>query len=141
MTGVLAASTILSFVLDWSPNHLLNPSWRPHPRFLGALLLSLLAGASAMGIWLLWRKSSESQPAIRAAALLSLAFSTPLFYITSVVPGSTSWAGAIEHDPRLTGGLVTPNLVVASAFVLLNMAGLWLSLVAQGTRDRSGLLR
>ena len=42
MTVVLTLSTVLSFVLDWSPNHLLNPLWHPHARFHGALLLFLL---------------------------------------------------------------------------------------------------
>jgi len=127
MTLVLAATTILSFVLDWSSNHLLNPLWHPHARFHGALLLFMLAGVSAAGSWLLWRKSTEPDVAIRMAAFVSLSFWTPLFYITSVVPGSTSWAGRPDTDPRLTGSFVTPNLVVAAAFVLLNVIGIWLS--------------
>ena len=127
LTVVLAATAILSFVLDWSPNHLLNPLWHPHARFHGALLLFLLAGVCGTALWLLWRKSSEPEIAVRAAALLSLAFWTPLFYITSVLPGSTSWAGAPEADPRLRGSLVTPNLIVAAVFVLVSGAGLLLS--------------
>jgi hypothetical protein len=127
MTIVLALSTVLSFVLDWSPNHLLNPLWHPHARFHGALLLFLLAGVSATSIWLLWRRSSEPEIALRAAAIVSLSFWTPLFYITSLLAGSTSWAGAPEKDPRLTGSLVTPNMLVAVLFVLLSVVGLWLS--------------
>src|SRR4051812_8503205 len=128
LTFVLAATAILSFVLDWSPNHLLNPLWHPHARFHGALLLFLLAGVSGTAIWLLWRKSSEPEIALRAAAFLSLSFWTPLFYITSVLPGSTSWAGAAGADPRLRGSLVTPNLIVAAVFVLITVAGFVLSL-------------
>src|SRR5947209_8608184 len=127
MTFVLLGGSLLSFLLDWSPNHLLNPLWHPHARFHGALLLFMLAGVSATGIWLLWRKSKEPEVAVRAAALLSLSFWTPLFYITSVLPNSTSWAGAAESDPRLRGSLVTPNLEVAALFVLLNCAALVLS--------------
>ena len=127
LTAVLAVSAIASFALDWSSNHLLNPLWHPHARFHGALLLFMLAGVSATGIWLLWRKSKEPEVAVRAAALLSLSFWTPLFYITSVLPNSTSWAGAAESDPRLRGSLVTPNLEVAALFVLLNCAALVLS--------------
>ncbi len=133
MTLVLAATAIASFVLDWSPNHLLNPLWHPHARFHGALLLFMLAGVAGTGIWLLWRKSSEPEVALRAAALLSLSFWTPLFYITSLLPGSTSWAGRPEADPRLSGSLVTPNLIVALFFVLFSVAGLWLSR-RRGTR-------
>jgi hypothetical protein len=93
----------------------------------------MLAGVSGTAIWLLWRRSGEPRVALRAAALLSLSFWTPLFYITSVLPGSTSWAGAAESDPRLRGSLVTPNLLVAAAFVLLTVTGLLLSF----TRERS----
>src|ERR1051326_8846923 len=107
VTAVLAATTVVSFVLDWSPNHLLNPLWHPHARFHGALLLFMLAGVSGTAIWLVWRKSTEPEIALRAAALLALSFWTPLFYITSVLPQSTSWAGALGTDPRLHGSLVT----------------------------------
>src|SRR6185369_182247 len=88
MTVVLAMTTVASFVLDWSPNHLLNPLWHPHARFHGALLLFMLAGVTGSAIWLLWRRSKEPEVALRLAALLSLSFWTPLFYITSVLPGS-----------------------------------------------------
>jgi hypothetical protein len=128
LTLVLAATTVVSFVLDWSANHLLNPLWHPHARFHGALLLFMLAGVSATGIWLLWRRSNEPEIALRTAALLSLSFWTPLFYITSLLPGSTSWAGLPEADPRLHGSIVTPNLVVAAVFVLLSVASLLLGL-------------
>jgi hypothetical protein len=127
MTAVLATTTIASFVLDWSPNHLLNPLWHPHARFHGALLLFMLAGMSAAATWQLWRPSKEPHVAIRMAGFLSLSFWTPLFYITSVLPSSTSWAGRPEADPRLTGGLVTPNLLVAAAFVLITILLLCLS--------------
>jgi hypothetical protein len=127
LTVVLAATTILSFILDWSPNHLLNPLWHPHARFHGALLLFMLAGVSGTAIWLLWRKSSEPNVALRAAALVSLSFWTPLFYITSLLSGSTSWAGAPDADPRLRGSLVTPNLIVAALFILITVASFYLS--------------
>jgi hypothetical protein len=128
LTFALVAGTIASFVLDWRPNHLLNPLWHPHARYHGALLLFMLAGVSATGIWLLWRKSAEPEIALRAAAFLSLSFWTPLFYITSILPGSTTWAGTPETGPRLSGSLVTPNLEVAALLVLINLAALWLSL-------------
>ena len=133
MTLVLAASTLLSLVLDWSPNHLLNPLWHPHARFHGALLLFLLAGVSATGIWWMWRQPGEVAVPVRAASFVSLSFWTPLFYITSILPGSTSLSGAPAKDPRVAGSLMTPNLIVAGLFVLLSVAGVWLSF---GTRSR-----
>src|SRR6478735_9715643 len=117
MTIVQVAGVALSFGLDWSQNHLLNPLWHPHAKFHGALLLFMLAGVAATSLWSMWRVSREPEVAIRMAALLSLAFWTPLFYITSVLPGSTSWAGAASADPRLTGSIATPNLIVSLAFV------------------------
>ena len=50
MTFVLVAQAVLGFVLDWSPNHLLNPLWHGHARFHGALLLFQVAGVSATGV-------------------------------------------------------------------------------------------
>src|SRR5258705_11619751 len=134
LTFVLATSTVLSFVLDWSPNHLLNPLWHPHARFHGALLLFLLAGVSGTAAWLLWRKSTEPEIAVRVAACVSLSFWTPLFYITTLLPSSTSWAGAPDKDPRLTGSFATPNMMVAAVFVLVSVAGLWLSFAATAKR-------
>jgi Family of unknown function (DUF6640) len=127
LTFVLTATTVASFILDWSPNHLLNPLWHPHARFHGALLLFLLAGASVTGIWMMWRKSSEPEIALRVAAFLSLSFWTPLFYIERILNGSTAWAGAAGTDPRLSGSWVTPNLIVAAGFVAASMWGLALS--------------
>jgi hypothetical protein len=131
MTVVLGVTTIASFALDWSANHLLNPLWHPHARFHGALLLFMLAGVSAASVWQMWRVSKEPEVAIRMACLVSLSFWTPLFYIASVLPGSTSWAGRPEADPRLTGSMVTPNLLVAAAFVLATIVSLCLSFMSR----------
>ena len=127
MTFVLLGGSLLSFVLDWSPNHLLNPLWHPHARFHGALLLFLLAGVSITGTWLLWRRSPEPQVAFRVAAALSVAYWTPLFYIPLVLPSSTWWAGKPGAEPRLDGVMVYPNLVVAGLFLLLTAAAYGLS--------------
>ncbi len=104
MTFVLLGGSLLSFVLDWSPNHLLNPLWHPHARFHGALLLFLLV-----------------------AAAVSVAYWTPLFYIPFLLPSSTWWAGRPGAEPRIDGVMVYPNLVVAALFLLLTAAAYWLS--------------
>jgi uncharacterized protein DUF6640 len=125
LTGVLLVGAALSFVLDWSANHLLNPAWHGHARFHGALLLFLLAGVSLTGVWLLWRDSKEPEVAVNAAALISASFWTPLFYITSVLPGSTAWAGDPASIPHLAGFTFYPNLAVAAVFLFLTVAA-WL---------------
>ena len=128
LTATIAIGVVASFILDWSRNHLLSPLWHPHAKFHGGLLLFMLAGVSATSLWLLWRDSKEPEVAIRAAVLLSLSFWTPLYYVASILPGSSPWAGAPESDPRLYGSLVTPNLEVAAIFVILNMVAFGMSL-------------
>ena len=58
--------------------------------FWGHYFFLCWLGVSGVAIWLLWRKSKEPETALLTAALLSLCFWTPLFYIPSVLPGS--WA-------------------------------------------------
>jgi hypothetical protein len=127
MTFVLAGGTVLSFLLDWSGNHLLNPAWHPHARFHGALLLFLLTGVSATGLWLLWRISPEPEVGCKVAALISLSFWTPLFYAASLLPGSTPWAGTPGSEPHVAGVAVYPNMLVAIVFLILTGLGYWLA--------------
>ena len=119
MTVLLLGGSVLSFALDWSPNHLLNPLWHPHARFHGALLLFLLAGVSIVGTWLLWRRSKEPEVAFKVAAAILVAYWTPLFYIPFLLTSSTWWAGRPGGEPRIHGMEVYPNLVVAGIFLLL----------------------
>ncbi|MFN7929495.1 MAG: DUF6640 family protein [Blastocatellia bacterium] len=124
--SVLTIGVISSFVLDWSPNHLLHPAWHPHARFHGALLLFFLAGVSATGIWLLWRQSQEPELAIKVATLISCCFWMPLFYVPFLLPAATWWAGEAGKEPRYLGQIIYPNLVTAGGFVLLTFIGCWL---------------
>jgi hypothetical protein len=127
MTVVLLGGSILSFVLDWSPNHLLNPLWHPHARFHGALLLFLLAGVSALGTWLLWRRSPEPDLGFKVGLGIALAYWTPLFYIPFLLPYSTWWAGRPGAEPHADGVLIYPNLIVAAVFLLASLFAFWLS--------------
>lgn len=113
----------MSFLLDWSSNHLLNPLWHPHARYHAAILLFLFAGAAATATWLLWRQSKEPEVAFTAASLLSLAYWTPFFYVPLLLPQSSYWAGIAGHEPRLSGVLIYPNLVVVALFVVLTAVG------------------
>ena len=127
MTIVLVAQAVSGFALDWTSNHLLSPLWHPHARFHGALLLFLLSGVSATALWLIWRKSKEPETALTAAALLSLSFWTPFFYVTFLLPGSTLWAGDPARVPHVAGYVVYPNVVVAGVFVLLTASAWFLN--------------
>jgi len=132
LTGVLLMQSVVGFALDWSGNHLLNPLWHPHARFHGALLLFLLTGVSLMGIWLLWRQSKEPEIAIVVAAIISLSFWTPFFYITFRLPGATLWAGDPARVPHLGGSVFYPNVAVAGLFLALTAAA---CLLYAGTRS------
>jgi hypothetical protein len=135
LTAVLVGGAVASFVLDWSANHLLNPAWHGHAKFHGALLLFLLAGVSLTGVWLLWRDSKEPEVAITAAALISASFWTPLFYITTLLPGSTAWAGDPNAVPHLGGHVFLPNLVVAAGFLVATAAAWFLGSWTLKTAD------
>ena len=127
MTFVLMGGSILSFILDWSPNHLLNPLWHPHARFHGALLLFLLAGVSMTGTWLLWRRSKEPGLAFKVAIAIAVSYWTPLFFIPFLLPSASWWAGVPGHEPRLDGMVFYPNLAVAGLFLLLTAGSGWLT--------------
>jgi hypothetical protein len=123
LTFVLIGGAVMSFILDWSTNHLLNPLWHPHARYHAAILLFLFAGAACVGTWLLWRRSMEPDVAFSAAALLSLAYWTPFFYVPLLLPQSSYWAGIPGHEPRISGVMVYPNLIVVAVFIILTAAG------------------
>ena len=125
LTFVLIGGALMSFVLDWSTNHLLSPLWHPHARYHSAILLFLFAGVASVATWLLWRPSREPGVAFTAAALISLAYWTPFFYVPFVLPIASYWAGVPGHEPRWMGIIIYPNLLVVLIFVLLTFVG-WL---------------
>jgi hypothetical protein len=123
LTLVLLGGAFMSFVLDWSPNHLLNPLWHPHARYHSAILLFLFAGSASVATWLLWRPSKEPAVALTAASLISLAYWTPFFYVPLLLPASSYWAGIPGHEPHVAGVVVYPNLIVVALCVLLTLVG------------------
>ena len=131
LTFVLVGGAILSFLLDWSPNHLLNPLWHPHARYHSAILLFLFAGVAATATWLLWRRSKEPATAFTTAALLSLSYWTPFFYVPLLLTPASYWAGISGHEPRVHGMVLYPNLVVVGLFAFLTALGWWLGVSCQ----------
>jgi hypothetical protein len=126
LTFVLMGGAIMSFILDWSENHLLNPLWHPHARYHSAILLFLFAGAASTATWLLWRRSQEPAVAFTAAALISLSYWTPFFYVPSLLTSASYWAGIPGHEPRIGGHIVYPNLIVVGIFAGISILGWWL---------------
>lgn len=123
LSFVLLGGAIMSFLLDWSPNHLLNPLWHPHARYHSAILLFLFAGVAGTATWLLWHRSSETSTAFTAAAVLSLSYWTPFFYVPILLPGASYWAGIPAHKPHLWGAVIYPNLIVVAIFAILTIIG------------------
>jgi len=123
LTFVLLGGAVMSFAFDWSRNHLLNPTWHPHARYHSAILLFLYAGVASVGTWLLWRPSKESEVAFTAATLLSLSYWTPFFYVPLLLPTSSYWAGPPGLEPRISGHILYPNLVVVALFVAMTVVG------------------
>lgn len=123
LTFVLAGGAVMSFLLDWSSNHLLNPQWHPHARYHSAILLFLYAGVAGVSTWMLWRPAKEPEVAFTAASLLSLAYWTPFFYVPFLLPQASYWAGIPGHQPRIAGAIVYPNLIVVALFVVLTVIG------------------
>ena len=80
-----------------------------------------------MGVWLLWRQSKEPEVAIVVAAVISLSFWTPFFYITFLLPSATLWAGDPARVPHLAGSVFYPNVAVAGIFLVLTAAAYWIS--------------
>lgn len=115
----------MSFVLDWSSNHLLNPLWHPHARFHAAILLFLFAGVAATALWLLWRRALEPRIGLTAAALLSASYWTPFFFVPFLLPGSSWWAGIPGHEPRIAGMVFYPNLAVVGLFLAITVVAWW----------------
>jgi hypothetical protein len=139
LTIVLGGGSIMSFVLDWSSNHLLSPLWHPHARFHAAILLFLFAGVAATALWLIWRRSLEPKIALTAAALLSASYWMPFFFVPFLLPGSSWWAGTPGHEPRIGGTIFYPNLAVVGLFLALTVAAWWLgvSVLTRYTPTRS----
>jgi hypothetical protein len=125
LTVVLIGGALMSFLLDWQANHLLSPLWHPHARYHGAILLFLFAGAASVATWLLWRPSREPHIAFAAASLISFSYWIPFFYVPYLLPRASYWAGIPGHEPRISGMVVYPNLIVVAVFVLLTAMGWW----------------
>ena len=123
LTFVLIVTAVVSVVADWNASHLFNPEWHPHARFHDVAMLNLLCGMCGIGLWLLWRRSSEPEIGVRVAALVPVIFWLAFFYGTWVVPGANLNAMP-EEVPRLIFGVpIYINVIIAAANTLLAVTG------------------
>ena len=133
---VIAALTIVSpFLADWNATHIYNPLWPPHAKFHNAQTIAMAVLLGLAGLFFIWRRSDDSQPALLAAWIF-----TALYWVSQslafLFPG-VAWtdpnlleAGHSLHEfpLQLKGDVLL--------FALLALAG-WLLLTASRERQSS----
>jgi hypothetical protein len=104
---------------DWNHTHVFNASWPPHAKFHSVVGLFVTVGFSLIGLWLLWRKSTDYLPQLLVAtAVPVLAWGT--FFLAVLVPG----AGVEDQPGTLPRVIGLPlNLFVALIFSALAITG------------------
>jgi hypothetical protein len=123
LSFVLIVGPIASIFVDWNQSHLFNPTWPPHAKFHDWAMLNHLTGTCALALWLLWRKSSEPQVAVKVATLIPLIFWFAFFYTTTLLPDSSLNAFPGEHWPVVAGFTIYPNEVGAFLFSVIGLVG------------------
>lgn len=116
---------------DLNGTHIFNDHWPPHARFHTAVLLFVSIGLSLIGLWLLWRSTSEFRTHVFLAMLLPV-LSWGSFFLALLLPG-TAAEDSPGDLPRVVGMPV--NLFVAAVFVVLAVTGWWMSVSAQVRPD------
>ena len=123
LTFALDGGVLAAFLADWNATHVFNPLWHAHARYHLRVNLFFFTGVASVATWLLWRPSREPRVALAAAAFLSLAFWTPFFYVPLLARATSYWVAAPGTEPRISGTIVYPNLVIFVIFVLITGAG------------------
>lgn len=113
---------------DLNETHIFNDAWPPHARFHTAVLLFTSAGLSVIGLWLLWRKTSEFRTHVFLAMLIPV-LSWGSFFLALLIPG-TGAEDVPGELPRVAG--LPLNLFVAMVLVLLSMVAWWMSASSYG---------
>lgn len=106
---------------DLNETHIFNDAWPPHARFHTAVVLFTSSGLSLIGLWLLWRKTSDLRTHLFLAMLIPV-LCWGSFFPALLIPG-TRVEDVSGELPRVAG--LPLNLFVALMFVLLSVLG-WL---------------
>lgn len=116
---------------DLNETHIFNDAWPPHARFHNAVVVFTSSGLTLIGLWLLWRKTSEFRTHLFLAMLIPVV-SWGAFFPALLIPG-TGVEDVPGELPRVLG--MALNLFVALMFVLLSLVGWLLSLTAHRRPD------
>ena len=121
---LLLTFTIVSVAMgpltaDLNNTHIFNPDWPPHARFHNAVGLFSSIGFALLGLWLLWKKTTEFRTNLLAATAIPI-FLWSTFFLALLIPGT-----AVEdHLGTLPVILGLPlNLLVALMFTILSITG------------------
>jgi hypothetical protein len=130
---VLAGTVVAVIGFQWNDTHLFNPHWHPHARFHLVQLIGLVSALSVIGLWLVWRESSQPRIGAIVATVAMVAFWGGEFYAL-LVPG-TSPAYDLDHPNtvELPVEAVYGNLLFAGLMIAVTAAGALL-LAAEGNR-------
>jgi hypothetical protein len=131
LSVAIISVAIAPLTADLNETHIFNHEWPPHARFHTAVLMFLSIGLSLIGLWLLWRRTSEFRTHVFVAMLIPV-LSWGSFFLALLLPetGAEDVPGEL---PRVAG--LPVNLFVAAMFVVLSVVARWLSLSAQGGSD------
>ena len=135
LSVVLVATAVSSTAADWNIGHLFNPDWLPHAKFHDFVFLQLLCGVCVLGLWLLWRQSSEPEIGVRVAALIPIIYRSAFFYTTFLVPGTSLSVHPGEAPPQILGIYIYPSVLFSLASIILAIVGYWL--FRSGTSPRN----
>ena len=109
---------------DLNETHIFNPHWEPHARFHNAVGLFQAIGLTILGLWLLWKKSSDFKTNIFTAMMIPV-LSWGSFFLAILIPGAGA-EDVVGSLPRVIG--MPLNLFVALMFSLLSLIGYFLAL-------------
>jgi uncharacterized membrane protein YidH (DUF202 family) len=116
---------------DLNETHIFNDDWPPHARFHTAVLLFISAGLSVIGLWLLWRKTSELRTHLFLAMLIPvLAWGS--FFLALLIPG-TAVEDVPGDLPRVVG--LPLNLFVGLVIMLLSVLACSLSVSSNNAQE------
>lgn len=131
LSVALISVAMAPLTADLNDSHIFNGDWPPHARFHTAVLMFLSIGLSLIGLWLVWRRTSEFRTHLFVAMLIPV-LSWGSFFLALLLPGT----GAEDEPgelPRVAG--LPLNLFVAAMFVTVTLVAWWLSVSAQGAAD------
>lgn len=132
LTFALIVTPVAMVAFLSNSDHLGNPAWHPHARFHAAQLAGVGIAVSVLGLWLLWRRTTDRRPGPIAAAVIAAA--PPLAeFAALLVPGTSPIPDEANPNTVPIGGLDVPGNLIAFAAQLV-LIGVGLTLALRGLR-------